>query len=195
MNRTLLFSGSVTCCLLSTSGALWCNPIGTRVTLRGVDITIWYVGFVDFDQIIFMDEAVFGMHYEPEDVEVVLFVVDLVRFLVATEVDCIVGVIGDYPFSMIVFGGVAIEVCGVIWVSVSLIYCCCGIFVELMRCQLGEFVDAGVLVVILTVSEFGIYGCYGYGLVFDIWKVSIDCCCAWLIHLVDFGLVVLVIFE
>ncbi len=84
-------------------------------------------------------------------------------FLVALDGARIVGVSGDYRFTMTVPGGALIEVPGLTWVSVLPTHRRRGVLTELMRHQLAGYADAGDPVAVLTASEGGIYRRFGYG--------------------------------
>jgi len=138
-----------------------------------VDIVIRPAGADDFAEIARLDGVSFGMQYEDEDLTDLRTVLDLDRFLVATDDAQIVGVTGDYPFELSVPGG-QLDVPGVTWVSVSPTHRRRGILSGLMHRQLSGYLDAGVPLAILTASEGGIYGRFGYGPASQVRKTVID---------------------
>jgi len=127
----------------------------------------------DFTEIAALDGASFGVHYSEQDLADALSIIDPVRFLVATDADRIVGVAGDYPFTMTVPGG-ALDVAGVTWVSVDPTYRRRGILRHLMHRQLQNFVDTAVPAAVLTASEGGIYPRFGYGAASQVAKTVVD---------------------
>lgn len=139
-----------------------------------MDISIRSATLDDFPEILRVDGAAFGLTYEPVDLDDILTIVDPDRFLVATDADAIVGISGDFPFAMTLPGRTQLDVRGVTWVSVSPTHRRRGILSDLMHHQLRGFADAGAPAAILTASESGIYGRFGYGPASQIRKVSID---------------------
>ncbi|MDT4907810.1 MAG: hypothetical protein QOI69_1051 [Pseudonocardiales bacterium] len=138
-----------------------------------MDLTIRTASTEDFPEISAVDSASFGEHFSDEELSDALTLIDPARFLVAVDGERIVGVTGDYPFTMTVPGG-TLDVPGVTWVSVDPTYRRRGILRELMHRQLRNFADAGVAAAILTASEGGIYGRFGYGAASATRKTVID---------------------
>jgi predicted acetyltransferase len=138
-----------------------------------VDLTIRTATTEDFPEIAAVDGASFGEQITDEELSDALTMIDPARFLVAVEGERIVGATGDYPFTMTVPGG-TLDVPGVTWVSVDPTYRRRGILRELMHRQLRDFADAGVAAAILTASEGGIYGRFGYGAASATRKTVID---------------------
>ena len=138
-----------------------------------MDIPIRRATGDDFAAIADLDAASFGVHYSEQDLADAKTLIDPERFLVATDRQRVVGVTGDYPFTMTVPGGV-LDVPGVTWVSVDATYRRRGILRELMKRQLSDHRDAGAPALILTASEGGIYGRFGYGVASHIRKTVID---------------------
>jgi predicted acetyltransferase len=138
-----------------------------------VDIQIRTAVADDFPEIAAVDGASFGLHYSEQDLTDAMSLVDPDRFLVATDAERIVGVTGDFPFTMTVPGG-KLDVPGVSWVSVDPTYRRRGILRELMHRQLQNFADAEVPAAILTASEGGIYRRFGYGVASHVAKTVVD---------------------
>jgi predicted acetyltransferase len=138
-----------------------------------VDFTIRAATADDFPEIAGVDGVSFGVHYAEEELADVLTIVDPARFLVATDAERIVGVTGDYPFTMTAPGG-SLDVPGVTWVSVEPTYRRRGVLTALMRRQLQNFAAAGLPAAILTASEAGIYGRFGYGATSQVAKTEIN---------------------
>ncbi len=138
-----------------------------------MDFTIRPATADDFPEIAGVDGVSFGVHYSEQELEDALTLIDPSRFLVATDAERIVGVTGDYPFTMTVPGG-ALDAPGVTWVSVDPTYRRRGVLTALMRRQLQNFADAGLPAAILTASEGGIYGRFGYGATSQVGKTEVD---------------------
>jgi predicted acetyltransferase len=127
-----------------------------------VQVSIRRATDADYPAITDLDGASFGFRMTDEELADARTLLDLDRFLVATDADRIIGVTGDYPFTMTVPGG-QLEVPGVTWVSVDATYRRTGVLSALMRRQLDELREAGYSCAILTASEGGIYRRFGYG--------------------------------
>ncbi|MDQ1722242.1 MAG: hypothetical protein QOI26_1976, partial [Pseudonocardiales bacterium] len=126
----------------------------------------------DHDEILRLDGLAFGEHYTEQDAEDA-FGLDPPSFLVATMAGQIVGVTGDYRFTMTVPGG-SLAVPGVTWVSVSPTHRRRGVLRALMNRQLRDFAAEGAAAAILTASEGGIYGRFGYGPASSVRRIVID---------------------
>jgi predicted acetyltransferase len=142
-------------------------------TLRSVDFTIRPATADDFPEMAGVDAVSFGEHYSEQDLADALTIVDPTRFLVATDGDRIIGLTGDYPFTMTVPGG-TLAVPGVTWVSVEPTHRRRGVLTALMHRQLTEYQAAGLPAAILTASEGGIYGRFGYGAASQTAKTEVD---------------------
>jgi predicted acetyltransferase len=138
-----------------------------------VDISIRRATADDLATVADVDGASFGTVYSEQELQDMGSLLDLDRFYVAVDGDRIVGITGDYPFEMTVPGG-RLDVPGVTWVSVDPTYRRRGILRRLMRSQLGDYRDAGVAAAVLTASEGGIYGRFGYGVASHVRKTSLD---------------------
>lgn len=136
-------------------------------------VTIRTARPADLDAIKSLDAASFGDSWAPEAFADVFGVLDIESFLVATDGDIIIGTTADYPFTMTVPGG-ALEVPGVTWVAVEVTHRRRGVLRGLMQRQLSDFRAAGKAAAILTASESGIYGRYGYGVASHVRKIEID---------------------
>lgn len=111
------------------------------------------------------DGSAFGLTYSEQDLTDVRPLFEPDRFLLACDpVDGqIVGVTGDFPFTMTVPGGATLDVPGVTWVSVIPTHRRRGVLRALLTAQHRRFVEDGTAVSILTASEGAIYGRFGYG--------------------------------
>jgi predicted acetyltransferase len=139
-----------------------------------VDIRIRRATAQDFDEISRLDGAAFGFQYTEQDLADALTLIEPDRFLVATDRDRIVGVTGDYPFTMTVPGGGSLEVPGVTWVSVDVTHRRRGILRGLMQRQLADYREQGAPLAILTASEGGIYERFGYGAASLVRKTAVE---------------------
>jgi predicted acetyltransferase len=142
-------------------------------TVADVEISIRRASGDDLAAIAELDGASFGTLYSEQELQDMATLLDLDRFLLAIDRDRIVGITGDYPFEMTVPGG-RLDVPGVTWVSVDATYRRRGILRKLMRRQLEEYREAGLAAAVLTASEGGIYGRFGYGVASHVRKTSID---------------------
>lgn len=138
-----------------------------------MDLTIRIATAGDFAEVAALDGASFGFSYSEQDLADAMTIVDPARLLLATDSGRIVGVTGDFPFTMTVPGG-ALDVPGVTWVSVDPTYRRRGILRELMHRQLRGYAEAGVPAAILTASEGGIYGRFGYGVASQNRRTQVD---------------------
>ncbi len=86
------------------------------------------------------------------------------RGLAAFDAGRIVGTAGAYSFDLTLPGLATLPVAGVSWVGVLPTHRRRGILRQLMRRQLDDVRARGEAVAILTASESGIYGRFGYGL-------------------------------
>ena len=127
----------------------------------------------DLDTIMSLDAASFGQTWTPEEFADEFEVLDVDTFLLATDDGQIVGTAADFPFTMTVPGG-TLEVPGVTWVAVEVTHRRRGVLRALMQRQLADYRAAGKPAAILTASESGIYGRYGYGVATQVRKVEID---------------------
>ena len=117
----------------------------------------------DFPELTAMDGLAFGHSYSAEEIEDTLASIDIGRFLVATDAERIVGAAGEFRFDVTVPGGAALPVPGVTWVSVAVTHRRRGILTALMDRQLRQYRANGDPFAVLTASEGGIYGRFGYG--------------------------------
>ena len=127
-----------------------------------MDVTIRRATDADYPALVDLDAASFGYHFSEQEMTDTRNLLDLDRFWLAVDGDRIVGITGDFPFTMTVPGG-QLDVPGVTWVSVDATYRRTGVLRSLMERQLVELRDAGYPCAILTASESGIYGRFGYG--------------------------------
>jgi predicted acetyltransferase len=111
------------------------------------------------------DGRAFGVDYNPVDIADFGPLFEPDRFLLACDPTdgTILGITGDFPFAVTLPGGTAIPAPGVSWVSVAVTHRRHGILRALMTEQHRGFIAAGMAVSLLTASEGGIYGRFGYG--------------------------------
>lgn len=111
------------------------------------------------------DGRAFGFSYTDTDIEDFRPLFDPERFLLACDPDDgeVLGVTGSFPFEITVPGGATPTTEGVTWVSVVATHRRQGILRGLMARQHREFAEHGLALSVLTASEGGIYGRFGYG--------------------------------
>jgi predicted acetyltransferase len=85
------------------------------------------------------------------------------NFVLAQEGAELVGATGGYDFAVRMPGGAAVPAKGVTWVSVAATHRRRGILRSLMREQHRRMIADELAVSLLTASEAGIYGRFGYG--------------------------------
>lgn len=118
----------------------------------------------DLPAIIETDGRAFGELSEPEDQEDVRLLLDPERFLLACDDDdTVAGVAGSFALDVTLPGGATLPVPGVSWVGVLATHRRRGVlrtlFTELHR----GYVADGAVLSLLTATEGGIYGRFGYG--------------------------------
>lgn len=118
----------------------------------------------------------FGFHMTDLDVDDFRPLFEPDRFLLAGDPDdgAILGVAGSYPFDVSLPGGATLPAPGVTWVSVAVTHRRRGILRSMMTGQLRGFAAEGVALSLLTASEGGIYGRFGYGVAAHARSVEID---------------------
>jgi predicted acetyltransferase len=119
------------------------------------------------------DGRSFGEHYTDDRLEEVRALFDPDRYLLAEDSGEIVGITGSYPFDVTPPGGTPIPAEGVSWVSVAVTHRRRGILRALLAEQHRGFVADGLAVSLLTASEGGIYGRFGYGIATEHREVEI----------------------
>lgn len=118
----------------------------------------------DLPAITLADGRGFGVHYSEVDLQDQAKLLDPNRFLVATDPrDGVVGVAGSVAFDVTLPGGATLPAPGVTWVSVAVTQRRRGILRALIGEQHRAFVTDGAAISLLTASEGGIYGRFGYG--------------------------------
>lgn len=110
------------------------------------------------------DGRAFGMHYSEQDLADFRPLFDPERFLLACDQDDggIVGIAGSFPFDVTLPGAPPITTEGVSWVAVAPTHRRRGILRTLFTEQHRGFVADGIAISVLTASEGGIYGRFGY---------------------------------
>ncbi|PKV85744.1 GNAT family N-acetyltransferase [Streptomyces sp. TLI_146] len=129
----------------------------------------------DFDQWYGVVDRVFGA--VPEDPELEEFwrtVIDPARCLAAYEGPAVVGTTQTFALPMSVPGGGFVATGAVSAVGVAATHRRRGILTSMMRSQLEALREEGVPLAVLTASEPGIYGRYGFGLATQQLSLEID---------------------
>jgi predicted acetyltransferase len=116
----------------------------------------------------------FGQHPTDEEVADEAGLVEVDRLLAAVDGGQVVGTAGAYSFEMTLPGGTTTPVAGVTSVGVLPTHRRRGVLRSMMAAQLDDVADRGEVVAVLTASEAGIYGRFGYGLATRLAKVDID---------------------
>jgi predicted acetyltransferase len=143
-----------------------------------VTVTLSRATAEDVPAMVLADGRAFGFHYQEQDVEDLRLVLDPDRFVLARSGSDrrsdLVGVSGSFPLHVTPPGGEPIPAEGVTWVSVAVTHRRRGI----LRAMLDElhrgYAAAGTPVALLTASEGGIYGRFGYGIAGTDRRVEID---------------------
>lgn len=117
----------------------------------------------DLPAMLEVDGRGFGFQYTEVSRRETLPTIEVERFLVAVEDDEVVAITGSYGFDVTPPGGAPIATEGVTWVSVPATHRRRGILRALFDEQHRGFVAAGLPLAVLTASEGGIYGRFGYG--------------------------------
>lgn len=86
----------------------------------------------------------------------------------------VVGTSGAFSFRLTVPGGASVPAAGVTMVSVQATHRRRGVLTAMMRRQLDDVRDRGEPLAVLTASEPGIYGRFGYGNATEQMRVEID---------------------
>lgn len=141
--------------------------------MTAVDVEVRPGTAEDHAEILALDGVSFGEHYTEQDAQDA-FEVEPPTFVVATVADRIVGVTGHHQFSEMTVPGGSLAVPGVTWVSVSPLHRRRGVLRALMNRQLSDLAAAGAPAAILTASEGGIYGRFGYGPATSVRRTMID---------------------
>ncbi|GGP73142.1 UPF0256 protein [Streptomyces melanogenes] len=129
----------------------------------------------DFDQWYGVVERVFGA--TPEDPELEEFwrtVIDPARCLAAYEGSTVVGTTQTFALPISVPGGGFVPTGAVSAVGVAATHRRRGILTSMIRSQLDVLREEGVPLAVLTASEPGIYGRYGFGLATQQMSLEID---------------------
>ena len=116
----------------------------------------------------------FGNQPTAEEVADELVVVEAERLLVAEDGHRMVGTAGAYSFGMTVPGGATVPVAGVTAVGVLPTHRRQGLLRRMMSDQLDDVADRGEALAVLTASEAGIYGRFGYGHATRVVNVRVD---------------------
>ncbi len=116
----------------------------------------------DQEQVLLMDAISFATAFTPEEADFVLREVRE-RMLVAEQDGLPVGVTSSLDSTISLPGGAVIAAPGITWVSVRPTHRRQGVLSAMMHAQLDEFRDCGAPATVLTASEAGIYGRYGFG--------------------------------
>ena len=131
----------------------------------------------DLPALALADGRAFGFHYTQQDIDDFRPLFEPERWVMATEPEApseVVGLAGAFSLSMTLPGGAVVPAPGVTWVSVATTHRRRGILRAMMAEQHRAFIAAGAPVSILTASQAGIYGRFGYGVATRNRYVEID---------------------
>ncbi|MBB3039360.1 GNAT family N-acetyltransferase [Hoyosella altamirensis] len=117
----------------------------------------------DWPHIVKLDSFNFGGHIADLKSGITRELAPNDNVIVATNGGQVVGVTMHYDLQITVPGGALIDLPGVTWVSVAPTHRRRGILRTLLTEQHQRFLDSGAPMSILTASEGGIYGRFGYG--------------------------------
>ncbi|WP_128376686.1 GNAT family N-acetyltransferase [Streptomyces cavernae] len=105
-----------------------------------------------------------GVPEAPEEMELYRELTEFDRSIGAWDGDTCVGTAGAFSFRLTVPGGAPVQTAGVTMVSVAATHRRRGVLTSMMRRQLDDVRRWGEPVAVLTASEPGIYGRFGYGI-------------------------------
>jgi len=117
----------------------------------------------DVEELFRVDGRAFGWVPKPEDIAERRGTLELARFRVAVDGKQIVGISGAYTLDLTLPGGGTVPASGVTWVGVAATHRRLGIMSRMLEALHHDAADRGEPVAILTASESGIYGRFGYG--------------------------------
>lgn len=117
----------------------------------------------DWPSIVDLDGQSFGTHLSDERIALTRKMIPDDNVLLAFSGDHLVGVTMHYDLQLTVPGGALIDLPGVSWVSVAATHRRRGVLRALLAEQHAEFLRSGAPLAVLTASEGGIYGRFGYG--------------------------------
>lgn len=117
----------------------------------------------EFEQVIELDGASFGIPYGPDEIAAARLELPADRILVAVDGARVIAISAELPCQMTLPGGGQVSTVGLSWVSVELTYRRQGVLRSVVEQQLRAAAADGVAAVVLNASEGGIYGRYGFG--------------------------------
>ena len=120
------------------------------------------------------DAAAFGEYIDADELEEIRKGFDFERSLAVFEDGQLVGAAGAYPFELTLPGSTVTPVAGVSWVAVRPTHRRRGILRALMSRQLDDVAARGEALAVLTASESGIYGRFGYGIANSTITIELD---------------------
>jgi predicted acetyltransferase len=136
---------------------------GRAADSHSMTYEIRYARPEEFAAVTELDGASFGFHYDSVELADVALDIDPSRLLVAVDDSRIVALSAELPFRMTMPGGADVGTTGLTWVSVDITHRGRGILRALMERQVRAAAAAGEAAVILSASQGGIYGRFGFG--------------------------------
>ena len=153
-------------------------PHRAAISLDSTGISLRRATADDFQAIALADGRAFGFHYSEEGLADARAQFDPDRYLLACDdspgKEEIVGVTGSYALDVTLPGGARLPAPGVTWVSVAVTHRRRGILHALLAEQHRGFIQDGLALSLLTASEGGIYGRFGYGIATEHRSVEIN---------------------
>jgi predicted acetyltransferase len=128
-----------------------------------MDYEIRYATDAEFAAVAELDGASFGFQYGEQELADARLDIDPARIRIAARGPQIVGVSAELSFVMALPGGADVPTLGLTWVSVELTHRRRGVLSALVEEQLRRRTAAGDAAAVLSASEGGIYGRYGFG--------------------------------
>lgn len=109
------------------------------------------------------DGRAFGSVFSDEEMVEIRPTIDVSRFRVAVERGRVLSAAGSIGFELTLPGGSAVPACGVTWVATQPTHRRQGLMSGVLEAVHADATDRDEPVSILTASESGIYGRFGYG--------------------------------
>jgi predicted acetyltransferase len=139
-----------------------------------MDLSLRPVTEAELSAFLETEHTAFGERMTPEHVEAYCDLIEPDRTLAAFDSDQIVGTAAAYTFELTVPGPVQLPAAGVTAVGVLPTHRRKGVLTRLMARQLDDVHERGEPLAVLTASESGIYGRFGYGPAAFLAMVEID---------------------
>ena len=133
-------------------------------SMRGMELELRAATAEEYPTYQRVVETTFGHHPTDEELELGKHVFEPERSILVRDGGEVVATAGAYTFDLTLPGGAAVPVAGVSYVGVLATHRRRGILRRMMDHQLDDVAARGETIAVLTASESGIYGRFGYGL-------------------------------